>query len=100
MIGQKSMRNSLNILVDEEASASSEAHASISREPLHQEPSIKVVSGMHSIFTRFPKDRNCEVYKRTKITRALSGKRTGNQVLRAEKFGDLMAADHQILSED
>ena len=36
-------------LVDEEASASSEGPASISREPLHQQHSIKVVSGKHSI---------------------------------------------------
>ena len=44
--------------VDEEVSASSEAPPSISREPRHQEPSVKVVSGKHSILTRFPKDRN------------------------------------------
>ena len=56
--------------VDEAASASSEAPASISREPLHQEPSIKVVSGKHSFVTHFLKDRNCEFCKRTKITRA------------------------------
>ena len=43
-------------LVDEEASTSSEAPASISREALHHEPSIKVVSGNHSNFTHFPKD--------------------------------------------
>ena len=52
-------------LVDEEASASREAPASISREPLHQEPPINVVSGKHSIFIHFPKDRICEVCKRT-----------------------------------
>ena len=43
-----------------------EAPASIFREPLHQEPPIKVVSGKHSMFTHFPKDRNCEVRKSTK----------------------------------
>ena len=47
-----------DIFVGEEASASCEAPASISRGPHHQEPSRKVVSGQHSIFTHFPKDRN------------------------------------------
>ena len=53
--------------VDEEASASSEAPASIFREPLHQERSIKVVSGKHRIFIHLPKDRNRGVCKKTKI---------------------------------
>ena len=37
-------------IMDEEASASSDAPASISREPLHQELSRKVVSGKHHFF--------------------------------------------------
>ena len=56
MVCQSGWRNSLNNFVDEEASASSEASASISREPLHQERSIKVVWCKHSIFIYFPKD--------------------------------------------
>ena len=83
---------------DEEASGSSEAPASISREPLHQEPSIKVVSCKHSIFIYFPKDRDCEVCKRTKIIRAPCRKRTGNVVHRAEKCGDLITGEHRVLS--
>ena len=47
---QDSLEEFTGHLVDEEASASTEAPASISREPLHQEPSIKAVSGKHSIF--------------------------------------------------
>ena len=86
--------------VEEAASASSEAAASISREPLHQEPPIKAVSGKPSICTHFPKDRDSEVCKRTKITRAPCRKRNGNQVPRAEPFGDLMTAGHKILDED
>ena len=43
--------------VDEEASTSSDAPASSSREPPHQEPPRKVVSGKHSSFTHFPRDR-------------------------------------------
>ena len=42
-------------IVGEEAYASSEVPASISREPLHQEPLIKVVSAKPCILTHFPK---------------------------------------------
>ena len=35
------------------------------------EPPREVVSRKHSIFTHFPKDRNCEVRERTKITWAV-----------------------------
>ena len=76
--------------MDEEASASSVAPASISREPLHQELLRKVVSR---------KGRNCEVCKQTKITRAPCRKRTGEAVPRTEKLGDLITTDHKVLSE-
>ena len=61
----------------------------------------KVVSKSrkHGIYTHFPKDRNCEVCKRTKITRALRRRRTGEAVPRAENFGDLTTADHKVLNE-
>ena len=44
---------------------------------LHQE-----VSGKHSIFTHFPKDRKCEVWKRTESTSS-------------RKNGDLITANHK-----
>ena len=49
----------------------------------------------------FPKDRNCEVWLRIKRTRAPCRKRAreGNQVLWADKFGDMITADHQVLNE-
>ena len=72
--------------LDEEASASSEAPASISREPLHQEPPIKVASGKHSIFIHYPKDRNCPVRKRTKITRVLAANALGIKCLEQESL--------------
>ena len=56
--------------------------------------------GKHSVYTHFPKDRNCEICKRTKITRAPCRRRNGGAVLRAENFGDLITADHKVLSED
>ena len=55
--------------------------------------------GKHSVETHFPKDRNCEVCQRTKITRAPCRRRNGEAVLRADKFGDLITADHKVLSE-
>ena len=37
-----------------------------------------------SVHTHFPKDRNCEICQRTKITRAPRRRRNGGAVLRAE----------------
>ena len=47
-----------------------------------------------------PKDRNCEVCLRTKMTRAPCRRRTGDALHRAEKFGDLITADHKVLYEE
>ena len=77
---------------------SAPAHRSSSRESA-SEPQGKVVSGKHSIETLFPKDRNCDICMRTKITRAFCRKRTGTAVPRAEIFGDLITADYNALSE-
>ena len=56
-------------------------------------------SRKHSIYTHFPKDRNCEVCLRTKMTTAPCRRRTGGAVPRAQNFGDLITADHKVLSE-
>ena len=60
---------------------------------------MKVLQNTGSIQTHFPKDKNCEICMRTKITRALCKKRTGTAVLRAEKFGDLIPVDQKVLCE-
>ena len=70
-------------LVDERVPEHRDAPTSSSRESA-SEPRGKVVSGKHSIYTNFPKDRNCDICKRTKITRAPCRKRTGAAILRAE----------------
>ena len=44
---------------------------------------------LFKVFSHFPKDQNCEVCLRTKMTRAPCRKRTGAAVPRAEKFRDL-----------
>ena len=90
------------------------ANASSTRSPCHlhvsahisqdsdSERHTKVVSKSrkHSFYTHFPKDRNCEVCLRTKMTRAPCRRRTGEALPRAEKFGDLITADHKILNEE
>ena len=52
----------------------------------------------HVVFSHFPKDRNCEICQRTKITRAPCRRRTGRVV--PEIFCDLITADHKVLSEN
>ena len=46
-----------------------------------------------------PKDRTCEICQRTKITRAPCRRRIGGAVPRAEKCGDLITAEHKVLSK-
>ena len=55
--------------------------------------------GKHSVYTHFPKDRNCEICERTNITRAPCRRRIGRVVPRAENFGYLITTDHKVLSE-
>ena len=56
-------------LVDESVPEHRDASSSSHQLPL--EPRAKVVSGKHSILIHFPKDRNCDICLRTKITRVL-----------------------------
>ena len=53
-----------------------------------------------TFFIHFPKDRNCEVCLRTKITRAPCRRRTGEVLPRAQQFGDLITADHKVFNEE
>ena len=58
-------------LVNDEIPLQGGSHASSSHEA-SLEPTTKRREdlGKHSVYTHFPKDRNCEICKRTKITRA------------------------------
>ena len=85
-------------LVDDSAREHRDAPASSSRES-SSEPRGKAVSGKHSIYTHFPKNRNGEICKRTKITRAPCRRRNGEAVPRAVNFGDMITADHKVFSE-
>ena len=59
------------IFVDDEVPERGDSHASSSHE-VSLEPTFKRREdlGKYSVHTHFPKDRNCEICKRTKITRA------------------------------
>ena len=74
-------------LVDAEIPLQGGSHASSSHEA-SIEPTIKRREdwGKHNVHTHFPKDRNCEICKRTKITRAPCRRRNGEVVPRAEKL--------------
>ena len=87
-------------LVDDTVPEHRDSHASSSHvSSLESTPARSLDLGKHSIYTHFPKDRNCEICQRTKITRAPCRRRMGRVVLRAENFGDLITADHKIVSE-
>ena len=88
-------------LVDDEIRLQGGSHASSSHE-ISKEPTTKRREDFvtHSVYTHFPKDRNCEICKRTKITRAPCRRRNGETVPRAEKFGDLKTADHKVLGDN
>ena len=68
--------------------------------PMESRTKVEPGSGKHSVHTHFPKDPNCDICLKTKITRASCRKRTGTVVPRAEHFGDLITADHKVLSEE
>ena len=88
-------------LVDDEIPLQGGSHASSSHEA-SLEPTTKRREdlGKHNVHTHFPKDRNCKICKRTKITRAPCRRRNGEAVPRAVNFGDLITADHKVLSDN
>ena len=87
--------------VNDEIPLQGGSHASSSHEA-SLEPTAKRREdlGKHNVYTHFPKDRNCEICKRTKITRAPCRRRKGEAVPRADNFGDLITADHKVLSDN
>ena len=88
-------------LVDDEIPVHGDSHASSSHK-VSLGPIFKRREdlGKHSVYTHFPEDRKCEICKRTKITRAPCRRRNSGAVPRAENFGDLITADHKVLSDN
>ena len=89
------------ILVDDGVPEHRDSHASSSHE-VSLEPIFKRREYLvkHSVYTHFPKDRNCEICQKTKITRAPCRRRIGRALHRAENVGDLITADHKVLNEN
>ena len=85
--------------VDDRVPERRDSHATSSHE-VSLEPTSKRSAdlGKHSVSIHFPKDRNCEICQRTKKTRAPCRRRIGGALLRAENVGDLITADHKVLS--
>ena len=88
-------------LVDDEIPLQGSSHASSSHE-VSLEPTFKRREdlGKHSVYTHVPKDRNCEICHRTKITSSPCRRRNDGVVPRAENFDDLITADHKILIDN
>ena len=86
-------------LVDDEVPEHRDSHASSSHE-VSSEPTSKRREDLckHSVYTHFPEDRNCEICQRTQMARAPCRRRNGGAAPRAEIFGDLVTADHKVLS--
>ena len=72
--------------------------SSFHESPMEPRAKVEPDSSKHSIFTHFPKDRNCDICQRT-ITRAPCRRRTSTVVPKAENLGDLITAHHKVLSE-
>ena len=62
-----------------------DSHASSSHDS-SLEPTFKRREdlGKHNVYTHLPKDRNCEIFQRTKITRVPCRRRNGGALPRAE----------------
>ena len=87
--------------MDDEIPLQGDSHASSSHEASLEPIAMRREDlGKHSFYTHFPKERNCEICKRIKITRAPCRRRKGEAVPRAEKFGDLITADHKVFSDN
>ena len=88
-------------LVDDEIPLQGCSHASSShKDSLEPTTKRREDLGKHIVCSHFPKDRNCEICKRTKITRAPCRRRNGETVPRAVNFGDLITADHKVQSDN
>ena len=87
--------------MDDEIPLQGGSHASSSHEAsLEPTPKRREDLCKHSVHTHFPKDRNCKICQRTKITRAPFRRRNGEAVPRAANFGELLKADHKVLSDN
>ena len=96
---RKGCKNSEKNLVDDEIPLQGGSHASSSHEVFFRaEYKGTWGFGEHSVYSI--KDRNFEICKRTEIRRAPCRRRNGEAALRATNFGELIIADHKVLSDN
>ena len=71
-----------------------DSHARSSHE-VSLEPTFKRREDLckHSVYTHFPKDRNCEICQRTTNYKGPCRIRNGRAVIRAENFADFITAN-------
>ena len=87
--------------MDERVPEHTDSHASSSHEvSLESTTRRREELGKHSVYTHFPKDRNYEICKLTKIASSPCRRLNGEAALRADNFGDLITADHKVLSDN
>ena len=97
----KTIWNSEKILWTTEFLNTEYSHASSSHvSSLEPTPTRSAGLGEHSVYTHFTKGPNCEICQTTKITKGPCRRRIGGAVPRAEIFGDLITADHKVLSDN
>ena len=90
------METLLNLM--EQESLFSVTHASSSNEP-SLETLRRVLLGNHSIYTQFQKDRNCRSVRGPKLQGLLAEHVRMWSLTLHRKFGDLITADHKVLSD-
>ena len=82
--------------VDKSVPAQRNAPASSSRESV-SESRGRVISDKHSTHTHFPKDRNYDIWVRSKITRNSLQKTHWHSRTTSRKIGDLITAERKVL---
>ena len=87
--------------MDDEVPERRDSHASSSHEasldPTH---TGSADLGKHSVYTHFPKEEIARSVGGLKITGAPCRRRSAGAVPQADNLGDLITADHKVLSEN
>ena len=66
-------------------------------------PTSNKSGGQHKLFTHFPGDANCKVCRRAKVTRTpckINPDDPTDRLKIADRFGDVMTANHKVLDEE
>ena len=77
-----------------------DASSSSPEPPMEPRAYVELGSGKHTVFAHFPKDPNCEICLKSKMTRSSCRRRANAVMPRADNFSDLVTADHKVVSEE